>query len=118
MTNEGWRLADPNNAYQITNPGGDLIYVRRSSVSSPKSIAERLATLKDFAHKGSKDDRRTGELLYTLSQRYLIPLEEQASERADPDKLIERLERLSELHRQGALSDVQFEQAKNTALGL
>ena len=82
------------------------------------AIAERLATLKNFAHKGSKDDRRTGELLYTLSQRYLIPLEEQASERADPDKPIERLERLSELHRQGALSDVQFEQAKNTALGL
>ena len=82
------------------------------------AIAERLATLKNCAHKGSKDDRRTGELLYTLSQRYLIPLEEQASERADPDKLIERLERLSELHRQGALSDVQFEQAKNTALGL
>jgi hypothetical protein len=65
------------------------------------------------------DDRRTGELLFTtLSQRYLIPLEEQTSECADPHELIERLERLSELHRQGALSDVQFEQAKNTALGL
>lgn len=118
LTSEGWRLANPNHAGNITNPGGELIYVRRSSVPNPMSIAERLATLKELVHKGNKDDRRTGELLYRLSQHYLVPLEEQTGEHVDPDGLIERLERLSKLHRQGDLSDAQFEQAKNAALGL
>jgi len=72
-----------------------------------------------LAKKGNKDDRQTAEQLYALSQLYLGPLESQGNDvEIAPDKLIERLERLAELHKNGHLDDVQYEQAKKLALGL
>ena len=55
--------------------------------------------------------------MYTLCQLYLSSLEGPNHIGVDPIELIERLERLAQLHKKGDLDDAQFEQAKK-ALGL
>lgn len=95
------------------------VYVRQSAVNplQVKSVTERLLLLKDLLNAADPyDNRDTIQQLYKYAQDELSRLEQR--NQSPTVKMVELLERLSKLHREGSISSAEFDQAKKKALGL
>ncbi len=84
--------------------------------ASSEAVSERLSSLKELLNTSREDNRAVIQQLYRYAQDELSQLEQ--SNQTPAPELVELLERLSKLHREGSLNKDEFEQAKRKALGL
>lgn len=105
---DGWRpLGDDSS--------GLLIKDTEVSPTAVVPIPARLKYLDELLRTKKIDGSDARTLQIALMQLESLGDPDPAPVRAE---LVELLERLTELHRSGSLSDEQFEEAKNRALGL
>ncbi len=110
FTSDGWRPLEND----LFSPVGILVKGTEVSSSQTVSINDRLKYL-DGLFRTKKIDGDVAQLF----QSALMKLELlETSNNPTGVQLVELLERLTESHRNGYLSDQQFEAAKNKALGL
>lgn len=115
----GWQLINLNAVKYGVNSHPTLAYVRPSPAqpNQIKSFLERLHILEHLERKAQGEEDRTTVRTLHLFFKDINRFEERREE-TDSTNLLELLERLAKLHRDGDLTDLEFEQAKKKAIGL
>lgn len=116
----GWQLVNLNAVKYSASSHPTAAYVRPSAVlpEPNRSFLERLHILEQMERKAQgEEDRNTVWNLRTHFRGYINDFEERR-EQTESANLPELLERLAKLHRDGDLTDLEFEQAKKKAIGL
>ena len=111
FVSDGWRPLD-------SHSGGRTGFFIKDTVIPPAKvspISDRLKIIDELLRTKKLDEGAARGFQSALMQLESLADPDPAPVRAE---LVELLERLTELHRSGKLSDEQFEEAKNRALGL